>query len=92
MPQAVAKLVEERFPNLNGKVEINHIGTTIGSHTAGGTVALFFWGDKREKLSGRLCVALAPPLESGGAAACRKSGIATFSREANSVTRVRPNL
>ena len=46
--QAVAKLVEERFPNLNGKVEINHIGTTIGSHTGPGTVALFFWGDKRE--------------------------------------------
>lgn len=46
--QAVAKLVEERFSNLNGKVEINHIGTTIGSHTGPGTVALFFWGDKRE--------------------------------------------
>ena len=45
--QAVAKLVEERFPNLNGKVEINHIGTTIGSHTGPGTVALFFWGDER---------------------------------------------
>ena len=29
-------------------VEINHIGTTIGSHTGPGTVALFFWGDKRE--------------------------------------------
>lgn len=45
--KTVAKLVEETFPNLNGKVEINDIGTTIGSHTGPGTVALFFWGDKR---------------------------------------------
>ena len=44
----VARLVEERFPKLNGKVLINSIGTTIGSHTGPGTVALFFWGDKRE--------------------------------------------
>jgi DegV family protein with EDD domain len=44
---AVAKLVESRFPNLNGQVEINNIGTTVGSHTGPGTVALFFWGDKR---------------------------------------------
>lgn len=43
----VAKLVEERFPKLNGKVEINSIGTTIGSHTGPGTVALFFWGTER---------------------------------------------
>lgn len=45
--QAVADLVEKRFPRLNGKVKINHIGTTIGSHTGPGTVALFFWGDER---------------------------------------------
>ena len=45
--RAVADLVEERFPNLNGKVEINSIGTTIGSHTGPGTVALFFWGKER---------------------------------------------
>lgn len=44
----VAKLVEERFPKLNGNVEINSVGTTIGSHTGPGTVALFFWGKKRE--------------------------------------------
>lgn len=43
----VAMLVEEGFPALNGKVEINTIGPTIGSHTGPGTVALFFWGDKR---------------------------------------------
>ena len=43
----VARLVEERFSKLNGKVLINSIGTTIGSHTGPGTVAMFFWGDKR---------------------------------------------
>ena len=43
----VPDLVEQRFPKLNGKVEINNIGTTIGSHTGPGTVALFFWGKKR---------------------------------------------
>lgn len=45
--EAVAALVEERFPKLNGKVEINYVGTTIGSHTGPGTVALFFWGKER---------------------------------------------
>jgi len=43
----VADLVEETFPKLDGKVMINYIGTTIGSHTGPGTVALFFWGDER---------------------------------------------
>lgn len=45
--QMVAELVEEAFPKLTGKVEIYDIGTTIGSHTGPGTVALFFWGDER---------------------------------------------
>ncbi len=45
--KAVASLVEEKFPQLNGKVEIYPIGATIGSHTGPGTVALFFWGDER---------------------------------------------
>lgn len=45
--KAVASLVEKRFPRLKGKVLINSIGTTIGSHTGPGTVALFFWGKKR---------------------------------------------
>ncbi len=45
--RAVANLIEERFPKLDGKVVINNIGTTIGSHTGPGTVALFFWGDER---------------------------------------------
>ncbi|MBG0788545.1 MAG: DegV family protein [Anaerolineaceae bacterium] len=46
--KAVADLVEEAFPNLDGKVRINDIGTTIGSHTGPGTVALFFVGDERK--------------------------------------------
>ncbi len=46
--RAVADLIEERFSKLNGKVLINSIGTTIGSHTGPGTVALFFWGTERD--------------------------------------------
>lgn len=45
--RAVADLVEATFPKLKGKVKINDIGTTIGSHTGPGTVALFFWGSER---------------------------------------------
>ena len=47
--RAVADLVEQKFPKLNGKVEINHVGTTIGSHTGPGTVALFFWGSESKE-------------------------------------------
>ncbi len=45
----VAKLVEETFPKMKGKVQIYSIGTVIGSHTGPGTVALFFWGKKRNE-------------------------------------------
>lgn len=45
--RAVADLIEERFPKMRGKVEIYSVGTTIGSHTGPGTVALFFWGRER---------------------------------------------
>ena len=44
----VAGLVATRFPGLAGPAEIYDIGTTIGSHTGPGTVALFFWGGARE--------------------------------------------
>ena len=47
--KAVAALVEQTFPKLNGKVIINSVGTVVGSHTGPGTVALFFWGDSRKK-------------------------------------------
>ena len=43
----LASLVEQTFPKLKSKVEIYYIGTTIGSHSGPGTVALYFWGDKR---------------------------------------------
>lgn len=43
----VADMIEAAFPNLDGKVLINYVGTTIGSHTGRGTVALFFEGDER---------------------------------------------
>lgn len=45
----VAESVESTFPNLNGKVEVFNIGTTIGSHTGPGTLALFFWGAQRDE-------------------------------------------
>ena len=45
----VADLVEEKFKKLNGKPEIYNIGTTIGAHTGPGTVAMFFFGDRREE-------------------------------------------
>lgn len=44
---AVAELIKQKFPNLNGEPLINSIGTTIGSHTGPGTVALFFFGKER---------------------------------------------
>lgn len=47
--RAVAELIEEKFPNLKGNIEIYDIGTVIGSHTGPGTVALFFWGTEREE-------------------------------------------
>ena len=43
----VVEMINEKFPNKKGSVEVNSIGTTIGSHTGPGTVALFFWGKKR---------------------------------------------
>lgn len=45
--ETLKKMVESRFPHLKEKVLINEIGPTIGSHSGPGTVALFFWGDKR---------------------------------------------
>lgn len=46
--RTVADLVEQSFPNLDGKVLISNVGTVIGSHTGPGTVALFFIGDERK--------------------------------------------
>lgn len=43
----VAKLIEAKFPNLSEPVSIFPIGTTIGSHTGPGLIAMFFWGDEK---------------------------------------------
>lgn len=43
----LADLIEDAFPKIKGSVKIYNIGTTIGSHTGPGTVALFFSGQKR---------------------------------------------
>lgn len=45
--RALADIIESRFPKLAAPVQITSIGTTIGSHTGPGTVALFFWGEER---------------------------------------------
>ncbi len=47
--EAVASLIRERFPKIK-EVLINDIGTTIGSHTGPGTVALFFVGKARKEI------------------------------------------
>ena len=44
--QAVATLIKERMPSVQDIV-INDIGTTIGSHTGPGTVAIFFKGKEK---------------------------------------------
>lgn len=41
--RALADIIEENFKHLDGKVQIMNIGTTIGSHTGPGTVALFYF-------------------------------------------------
>ena len=45
--QAVASLIKQRFPKMDGEPVIFPLGSTIGAHTGPGTVALFFWGDLR---------------------------------------------
>ena len=44
--EALKKVIESRFPKVR-EVEIDTIGTVIGSHTGPGTLVVFFWGDKR---------------------------------------------
>lgn len=43
---ALKKLIESKFPKL-AAIEIDNIGTVIGSHTGPGTFVVFFWGDAR---------------------------------------------
>lgn len=44
----VRDLILKKFPNIDGEIEINSVGTVIGSHTGPGTIALFFKGDLRQ--------------------------------------------
>lgn len=41
--KTLAGMVEETFKNLDGRVEVDNIGTVIGSHTGAGTIALFYF-------------------------------------------------
>lgn len=47
---ALIHAVEERFPNVKGKIRLFDIGTIIGSHAGSGTVAVFFLGDERPEM------------------------------------------
>ena len=38
----LASMLEARFPNLKGNVEVKDIGHVNGAHTGPGTVAVFF--------------------------------------------------
>ncbi len=44
----LADMIKEKYTKIKGDIAIYDIGSTIGCHTGPGTVALFFWGDKRE--------------------------------------------
>lgn len=43
---ALKAMIEEKFPKVK-EVEIDSIGTVIGSHTGPGTFVVFFWGGAR---------------------------------------------
>ena len=43
----VKKMVEERFPHIDGAIEVYMIGMTIGCHSGPGTVAVYFFGKER---------------------------------------------
>ncbi len=43
----VKKMIEERFPHIDGAIEVYMIGMTIGCHAGPGTVAVFFFGKER---------------------------------------------
>lgn len=46
--EELRELVRERFPKVKGDIPIHSIGTVIGCHSGPGTLALFFWGKKRD--------------------------------------------
>lgn len=48
----LTEAIEEKLPNLRGKIVQCDIGTIIGSHAGKGTVAVFFMGDERPHMEG----------------------------------------
>lgn len=44
---ALIDAINAEIKGIDGGIQLYDIGTTIGSHTGVGTVALFFWGDER---------------------------------------------
>ena len=44
---ALKAQVEDRFPHIDGAIEVYNIGTTIGCHSGPGTVAVYFFGTPR---------------------------------------------
>lgn len=45
----MAEMLEAEFPKMKENVRIFDIGPTIGAHTGPGTVAIGFWGNKKER-------------------------------------------
>lgn len=45
--KATKKAIEARFKKIQGEIQIFDIGTVIARHTGPGTIAVFFFGDKR---------------------------------------------
>ncbi|MBQ1819971.1 MAG: DegV family protein [Clostridia bacterium] len=43
----VKQMIEERFKNIDGEIEVYMIGMTIGCHSGPGTVAVYFFGEER---------------------------------------------
>ena len=43
----VKQMIEERFKNIDGEIEVYMIGMTIGCHSGPGTVAVYFFGKER---------------------------------------------
>ncbi len=44
----MADMLEKEFPKMKEKIRIFSVGPTIGAHTGPGTVAIGFWGSKKE--------------------------------------------
>jgi DegV family protein with EDD domain len=45
--KAMADMINQNFPKINGGVTIASFGTTIGVHTGPGTVAVYYFGTRR---------------------------------------------